>query len=332
MMSHSVPPQNELELLTWAKNASSKLTESGANFGIGPESASSFASSYSKFADLMAKMENPDLRTPNVRIQKDVQKRNLTNACRGVIRAVKAHFGVSDAQLTDLRIPIPDRERTRIDPPEAIPNLLVSEVMGRHVTIELRDEEGKRRKPKGVKGANVYTFVGDTPPDDLDAWKFEGGTTKTKLTHPFRRRSSRARRSGSSRSTSTRGCRPAMRAIRSLPTRPAAQWRGRREGGNAEVGMLNAEWPEAVPRSAASVSALSFLIQRSSFRVATFCIPHSHFLLRPPCSLFHVIKLPSVLRRRRICRSSMRCRSSTARRWASCITRRWKARWRRGMF
>jgi hypothetical protein len=184
-MSNTVPPQNELELLSWSKNVSDKLTASGDAFGIGPETASSFAASYVKFADLMAKMDNPDLRTPKVKTDKDTQKRHLTNACRGVIRAVKAHFGITDSQLTDLRIPIPDRERTPIDPPDESPNLIVSEVLGRHVTLELRDEEGKRRKPKGVKGANLYTFVGDSPPDDLDAWKFEGGTTRTKVTHTF---------------------------------------------------------------------------------------------------------------------------------------------------
>jgi hypothetical protein len=54
--------------------------------------------------------------------------------------------------------------------------------------LELRDEEGKRRRLKYVKGANRYTFVGETPPDDLDAWKFEAGTTKTMVTHTFSQR------------------------------------------------------------------------------------------------------------------------------------------------
>jgi len=184
-MFKQVPPQSNRALLAWAANTARQIAAGYATFGISEQMSTEYQTTFTRFSDLMAKMDDPDQQTPNVRLERDAARRHLLNASRAVIRLAKAHPGISDEQLNLLNIPIPDREPTPIGVPTQEPNLSVVEVQGRHVTLELRDDEGRRRKPNGCRGANLFTYVGEQPPEDIDQWKFEGGTTRTKVTHSF---------------------------------------------------------------------------------------------------------------------------------------------------
>jgi hypothetical protein len=54
------------------------------------------------------------------------------------------------------------------------------------VTVLLIDEpSGRRRIPVNVKGAAIFTYVGNEPPANLDQWKYEFATTRSKITIDF---------------------------------------------------------------------------------------------------------------------------------------------------
>ena len=70
--------------------------------------------------------------------------------------------------------------------PDTSPNIDILSVVG--WTVELRLHNGdstKRAKPAGVKGATVFSYVGEQPPTSVDDWKFEGNITKTETTINF---------------------------------------------------------------------------------------------------------------------------------------------------
>jgi hypothetical protein len=85
---------------------------------------------------------------------------------------------VTDAQRIELGLSV------RAAPaPIARPVVDVVGVSGRVVSVRVRDgtASGRPRKPVGVAGANVYSFVGTDYPADPAGWRFEGSTTRTRL-------------------------------------------------------------------------------------------------------------------------------------------------------
>src|SRR5262249_3116323 len=60
-------------------------------------------------------------------------------------------------------------------------------VTGRTVKIRLHDstDASRKGKPPGVKGAQMFSFVGDEPPPGIAGWNFEGNTTETITTIVF---------------------------------------------------------------------------------------------------------------------------------------------------
>jgi len=80
----------------------------------------------------------------------------------------------------DLWITIPDKEYTPVPPPTQAPQLDIVSVVGRTLKLRLRDSvTGERKKPAGVQGATLVSYVGETIPSSIRDWSFEANTTRT---------------------------------------------------------------------------------------------------------------------------------------------------------
>ena len=86
---------------------------------------------------------------------------------------------VSDAQLVGLGL-LPRATRAPIPAPTTAPVVEVGVVSGRLVNLRLHAADSERRGMEiGARGANVYSYVGPTPPADPRDYHFEGMTTRT---------------------------------------------------------------------------------------------------------------------------------------------------------
>ena len=73
-----------------------------------------------------------------------------------------------------------DTDPTPVPPPAEMPVIDIVSVVGWTMRLRLHNGDStRRRKPAGVQGAYVFTYTGETPPTDVNAWKFEGSTSKT---------------------------------------------------------------------------------------------------------------------------------------------------------
>ncbi|MEM6769645.1 MAG: hypothetical protein AAF597_03580, partial [Bacteroidota bacterium] len=69
-------------------------------------------------------------------------------------------------------------------PPEVMPKISVTSA-GRILNVEVRTQDDKKRKPAGVRGVVLYSFVGapgsseSTLPTELRQWQYEGASTKS---------------------------------------------------------------------------------------------------------------------------------------------------------
>jgi hypothetical protein len=100
----------------------------------------------------------------------------------GVAKIIGGTSTVTAEQKIDLGLGV-RATPALIPPPGVRPIVSIVGVSGRVVGVRVRDgaASGRPRKPAGVAGANVYSFVGEAFPTDPTSWKFEGATTRTKL-------------------------------------------------------------------------------------------------------------------------------------------------------
>jgi len=173
-------PQREPELLEWSNNLAAQLTADPAAYGQTVESLADFTAAQTAFAAAYATANDPTTRTKANIAEKNTKKTEMLQVIRPLVQTLQNWSGMTNQKRDILEIPVRDYEPTPIGPPEVMPVLRVAAVNGRVLDLELRREDGTtKRKPQGVRGCWLYTHVGENPPTDLQAWKFEGGSTKS---------------------------------------------------------------------------------------------------------------------------------------------------------
>ncbi len=179
-MAKSFLPSRESEFVTWVENFGGLIAAQPAEYGLTAQQAEEYGVTSSRFLELYAAASGAATRTPQVITDKLDQSRRLVNATRMLVRLIQAWPQITDGKRRALGITVPG-ERTPIGPPAEVPVLEVVAVVGRRVTVQFHGTDGRRRKPRGVQGATLYSFVGDAPPQDIAAWTNEGATSRTQI-------------------------------------------------------------------------------------------------------------------------------------------------------
>ena len=173
-------PSTDPALSTWASNFSSKITATPTAYGLLAADATSLATLTSAFTASLATASNPATRTAVSVASKDTAKVSLVADIRSLARRIQATSTVTAAQKTELGLPIHSPIPTPVPAPSTRPLVNLLDTGGKSHLIRLADETtpNKRARPVGAAGAEVYSFIGETPPQDLEMWRFEGQATK----------------------------------------------------------------------------------------------------------------------------------------------------------
>lgn len=175
-------PSREADLVTWLSTFGSVATAAPTTFGLTAGQCTTFTTLATTFSDLYAQSQAQGTRTPMVIIQKDQAKANVIANARVLAGIVQKFPGITNAQRAELGLTV-HVQPGPVPAPGAAPGILVLSQDGRTIRIRLIDPENptRRSKPPGVSGATVMSYVGATPPDSADGWKFEGSITKTQF-------------------------------------------------------------------------------------------------------------------------------------------------------
>jgi hypothetical protein len=94
--------------------------------------------------------------------------------------------------LISLGLVVKSKRRKRVSRPTSAPLLYVDDVDGRTVKLRLHDADASgKAKPRDVRGAVVFAFVGDLPPPvpgivgSVAGWQFVRIVSRTKLSANF---------------------------------------------------------------------------------------------------------------------------------------------------
>jgi hypothetical protein len=99
---------------------------------------------------------------------------------RQLYLTIQANAAVTDENKTLFGIVVPNRHNTPIPAPSMKAGILVQGVNGHSVDARIVDPANPTRRawPTGVKGATIFSHVGDSVPASLSDWKFQASVTR----------------------------------------------------------------------------------------------------------------------------------------------------------
>lgn len=179
-------PSREASLVTWIENYALILKDDPAACGLSAEQEAAYALAASAFTSAYATANHPSTRTPGAIETKNTAKQAVIKLTREYVAINQAYPGMTNTLRRDLGITVRDDQPTPVPVPTVSPQLDIEAVQGRRMSIRLRDSKtGERRKPDGVTGATVVSYVGENIPDDIRLWHFEGNTNRTNVDIEF---------------------------------------------------------------------------------------------------------------------------------------------------
>jgi hypothetical protein len=171
-------PTKDSALAAWSTNANTRIVASPSTFSLSAADATAFTAVFTPFIAAYEAAAAVGARSRSLVAAKDTAKGNLLRVARDVYGTVQASTAVSDANKELLGVVV-RRTPAPIPAPSVAPDLDVVSILANVMKKRIHDASTTlRRKPAGVAGANVFSFVGPAAPAEASEWKFEGGTTK----------------------------------------------------------------------------------------------------------------------------------------------------------
>ena len=179
-------PTTDPALAAWSTNANTRIVASPTTFSLTTAQATAYTAVHDPWIAAYEAASAIGSRSRALVAAKNTAKANLLRYAREIYAIVQASQAVSDENKELLGVHVKKTEPTPVPPPDAAPMVDVVQVLGNTVTVHLHDAETSlRRKPAGVLGANVFSFVGENPPTEASGWEFQGATSKTTVDVPF---------------------------------------------------------------------------------------------------------------------------------------------------
>lgn len=182
-------PRREAELIDWVRPFNNQIVATPTVFGLTAGIATAFTALWTAFRDAYDLAIAEPTRTKGTVKTKNDAKDALIDGPGGIrelVNLIQAYPGTTDTMRVDLRITVPD-PATPIPQPGTSPTIHIGNRYGKTVELRLEDSAvpNSRRRPEGVQGATVFSWVGATPPADFTMWKCEGNFTRTELEITF---------------------------------------------------------------------------------------------------------------------------------------------------
>jgi len=173
---------NDAALSAQANQFSAYITANTVALGLVAGDATTLATNVTNFDSALAVVQNDSTRTKVTVAEKDTAKAVLVADMRTLGRRLQANPNVSDAQKEALALPVHDTGHSPVPPPVTRP--VVSLIGVAQLDVAVRAVDGttptSRAKPAGAVALQYFSWVGDqTPPQDLEQWRFEGIATKS---------------------------------------------------------------------------------------------------------------------------------------------------------
>jgi len=166
-MPDFIPAADE-DFSVFANNFVNYVTTNAVNLGVQPATAAALSNGLLVWSDSLAAHDTAQIAATSARTTKDSARDALTIITRTTARSIQANPTVTDEVRALIGLPIRDDGRTRPPVPTTKPVAQIDTSRRLQHTIHWRDESipNSKVKPGVVRGAEIWAFIGPTPPKD----------------------------------------------------------------------------------------------------------------------------------------------------------------------
>ena len=182
----SFVPNSDERLLNWSASFRDQIVATPTAFFTTAAIAAAYSLVHNAYATALATALNKTTRTESTVATKDACKRTLQIQARSLGGMIQKNVNVTDAQKLGLGITV-RATPSPIPPPSSQPLVEVISVTGRTVSLRFKSTAtiGKRGRPSGTAGLQVYSLVAAEPSQNPSDWTFCGTTSKTLMDVEF---------------------------------------------------------------------------------------------------------------------------------------------------
>lgn len=180
-------PRRSAQMVTWSRNFDSVLNAQYESYGISQQVAELYSQLHAAFAEAFQRANDSSTNGDTAMLVKRETEAAARDYARKIGGQIRANPDVSDEQRVILGLRPRRKKPTKPQLPFKPPNLFMKHSAGRTVTIHLRDPESpaSRGMPKSAAQAMLYTYVGDTPPATLRAWRLAFSKSRATFKYTF---------------------------------------------------------------------------------------------------------------------------------------------------
>ena len=178
-------PSTDAGLLNWSANFKTQIDAftDPSQIGLTTENVTAYNSAQASYDAAYTQAIDPSTRGKATVFAKNEAKKTLVAISRELAMAVTNSTSVTDQQRLDMGLTVRGVEPTPVPVPSEAPVIEFTSVQGNRINLRLHQPDStSRAKPEGVKGATVFSFVGEQAPTELSDWTFEGSITRTTTT------------------------------------------------------------------------------------------------------------------------------------------------------
>jgi hypothetical protein len=127
------------------------------------------------------------VRSQQMTADKDSARASMLNVLRPIYSAVQDSVTISDSAKIAIGVHVKSTHNVPQPEPDFSPLMTIVKVNGSTVTVRMANpnEPSSNAKPPFVSGMALFSYVGDTPPTDPAAFKFEGNWSRVEADVTF---------------------------------------------------------------------------------------------------------------------------------------------------
>ncbi len=183
-MNKTSIPTKDRELQKFALQGKAVLLADGANYGFDSDDINAIIGAVDEYDTSYREHIELHARARAARQRKDAARKKLKKILGAFISMMRLRPEISEVKFVALGVKPTDRVKTPINAPKTPPVFTIDYAQAWHI-LRFWEEgsERRRRKPKGVIGAEIYVNIGGER-DDLASYRLQ--TTAVGGNHIFR--------------------------------------------------------------------------------------------------------------------------------------------------
>ncbi len=180
-------PVSDQDYDQWLTNFVTYARDHQAELGLSDTDLAPLLASYPDWQTRWSELQAAQVTVETARQSKTDQRQITEDQARTLATIIQANPAVTDSQRVALQITVKSTTRSPSPVPTTRPLPRLEQTGRLQHTIHFVDETTPTRKakPNGVRGCQIWVFIGDTAPLNPEAFQYLGTDTRTPYVNSF---------------------------------------------------------------------------------------------------------------------------------------------------